>query len=125
MAQVLYSDLPLNFVANPNTGDVRAVSGERAVKNALQNLLRTPVGSKPYNPLYGSNVTDYLFRPADNLTETELIDDIADSITRFEPRVQLVAIETNMKDYGIEITIEYYISGFTQLQELTTVVDRA
>lgn len=125
MADVLYSDLSLNFVANPNTGDVKPLSGERAVKNALQNLLRTPVGSKPYNPLYGSNITDYLFRQADNITEKELISDISDTIRAYEPRVILTAIEANMNQNSIEITIEYYVKGFSTPQELTTVIDRA
>lgn len=125
MADVLYSDLPLSFVANPNTGDVKPVTGERAVKNSLKNLLRTPIGSKPYNPLYGSNITDYLFKPADEITEKELIDDISDTIKAYEPRVSLTAIEANIKDNGIEIIIEYYVKGFSTPQELTTVIDRA
>jgi hypothetical protein len=121
----LYSDLPLNFVPNPNTGDVKPATGERAVKLALQNLLRTPYGSKPYSPEYGTNITDYLFKQADEFTETDLIDDVADTIKRFEPRVDVVAIEADISGYGIEIVIEYYVKGFSELQEVTTVIDRA
>ena len=120
----LYSDLPLNFVPNPNTGDVKAASGERAVKLALMNLLRTPIGTRPYNPEYGTKIYDYLFRPADPFTEQEIVDDIEYSIKKYEPRVTLIAIEANIVEYGIEIRVDYYVKGFSAPQEITTVVSR-
>lgn len=120
----LYSDLPLNFTPNPNTGEVKPASGEKAVRLALLNLIRTPVGSRPYNPNFGSRVFDYLFKPADPLTEDNLTEDLAYAIRTWEPRVDLISIETNMEDYGIEIIIEYYAKGFPQPQQVSTVINK-
>ena len=120
----LYSDLPLNFTPNPNTGEVKPASGEKAVRLALLNLIRTPVGSRPYNPNFGSRVFDYLFKPSDPLTEDNLTEDLAYAIRTWEPRGDLISIETNMEDYGIEIIIEYYAKGFPQPQQVSTVINK-
>jgi phage baseplate assembly protein W len=119
-----FSDLPLTFKVNPITGDVPPARNESAVKKALINLIRTPVGSRPFNPEYGTRVYDYLFEPADTQTELRLNDDLAQAIERFEPRAKLVAIETSMQENGIEIKIEYYVVNVPDLQQLQTVITR-
>jgi len=121
----LYSDLSLNFIANPNSGEVRPLTGERSVKQALQNLLRTPIGTRPYNPKYGTLIYDYIFSLQDAETERLMIKDIEYAIKRFEPRVDLTAIEVNMLEYGIDIKIEYYVKGINTPQEINTVINRA
>ena len=105
----VYSDFPLSFTANPITGDVSPMSDSRSVKNALINLLRTPIGSRPFYPEYGTNVERYIFEPGDTLTESELNEEIATSIQKFEPRVKLISIESSLEDYGVDIKIEYFI----------------
>jgi phage baseplate assembly protein W len=120
----LYSDLSLSFDQNPVTGDVRPVAGERAVKSALLNLLRTDLGTRPSNPEYGTRIKEYLFAPADSITEGEIIDDVADSIERFEPRVFVTAMEANVKENGIEIVVEYYVKEFGNPQTLETTISR-
>ncbi len=119
-----FSDLALSFKVNPITGDIPPARNESAVKKALINLIRTPVGSRPFNPEYGTRVYDYLFEPADTQTELRLNDDLAQAIERFEPRAKLVAIETSMQENGIEIKIEYYVVNVPDLQQLQTVITR-
>lgn len=119
-----FSDLPLTFKVNPITGDIPPARNESAVKKALINLIRTPVGTRPFNPDYGTRVYDYLFEPADTQTELRLNDDLAQAIERFEPRAKLVAIETAMQENGIEIKIEYYVVNVPDLQQLQTVITR-
>ena len=120
----LFSDLPLTFKVNPITGDVPPARNESAVKKALINLIRTPVGTRPFNPDYGTRVYDYLFEPADTQTELRLNDDLAQAIERFEPRARVVAIETNLTENGVEIKVEYYVVNVPILQQLETVITR-
>lgn len=119
-----FSDLPLTFKLNPITGDVPPARNESAVKKALINLVRTPVGSRPFNPDYGTRVYDYLFEPADTETELRLNEEIAQAIERFEPRARLVAIETSIQENGVEIKIEYYVVNVPDLQQIQTVITR-
>lgn len=119
-----YSDIPLNFTPNPLTGDVTPLSDARAVKNAMINLLRTPAGTKPFFPEYGTNLDRYLFEPADTITESDLNEEIAETIKRFEPRVKLVAIESSIEEYGIEIKIEFFVVNVPGIQTLETTITR-
>jgi phage baseplate assembly protein W len=121
----IFSDLPLSFKITPITGDITPVRNERAVKKALINLIQTPVGTRPFAPEYGTRIYDYLFEPADQQTELQLNDDLAQAIERYEPRARLVAIETNIQENGIEIKIEYYVVNVPILQQLETVITRS
>lgn len=122
MAQ--YSDISLSFVANPLSGDVRSLTDEAAVRNALLNLIRSPVGTRPSNLDYGTQISEYLFAPADTQTEIELNEDLASSIERFEPRVILISVESNILDSGVEVIVEYYVKNFKDKQVLRTVISR-
>lgn len=119
-----YSDIPLNFTPNPITGDVTPLGDARAVKNALINLLRTPAGTKPFFPQYGTNLDRYLFEPADAITESDLNEEIAETIRKFEPRVKVTAIESSIEDYGIDIKIEFYVVNVPGAQTLETTITR-
>jgi phage baseplate assembly protein W len=120
----IFSDLSLTLKINPINGDVPPVLNENAVKKALINLIRTPIKSRPFMPEYGTRIYDYLFEPADTQTEILLNDEIAQAIERFEPRANLVSIETNIQENGIEIKIEYYVVNIPILQQLETVDTR-
>jgi phage baseplate assembly protein W len=126
MAAVFFSDLPLNFIANPITLDIPTLKNEAAVKRALLNLIKTPVGSRPFRPDYGSKIYDYLFEPADVSTELEINEELAREIQKYEPRVQLISIESNIEEQqGIKIKIVYYVINSPSPQTLETVITRA
>lgn len=120
-----FSDIPLNFIPNPITGDVSPLIEEKAVKGALLNLLRSPAGQRPFDPDYGTNIEKFLFEPADALTESQINEDIAYAISKFEPRVELVSIESVIVEQGVEITITYYVKNIPGLQTLETTVTRS
>lgn len=122
--ETFYSDIPLNFIANPVTGDIRPVSNDKAVKSALINLLRSPVGSKPFHPDYGVDINKYLFELADPMTQSLINEDIARVIKNYEPRAEVVAIESSIEEYGISVKIEYYIRNIPGLQTLETTITR-
>lgn len=124
MSNEFFKDLSLNLTPNPVTGDITVVKNENAVKKALINLIRTPKGSKPFNPDYGSTVFNYLFAQADEQSQLDLNEELADTIRRFEPRVNLIAIESSIDDNGVEVTVEYYVLNSSQLQSLTTNITR-
>lgn len=122
MAQ--YSDISLSFAQNPLSGDVRPLKDEAAVKGALLNLIRTPVGTRPSNLDYGTRVSEFLFAPADNQTEVEINEEVASAIERFEPRVMVVSVESNILDDGLQVIVEYYVKNFKDKQVLRTVISR-
>ena len=125
MATAIYKDLSLNLTPNPVTGDTPPTTNENAVKKALLNLIRTPLGTKPFSPEYGTRLYDFLFSPADAETESDINEELNQCIEKFEPRVKIVSITTNMEDDGIEIILNYYVTTISPaLQTLTTTITR-
>ena len=125
MAEPIYKDLSLNLTPNPVTGDTPPATNENAVKKALINLIKTPLGTKPFSPEYGTRLYDFLFKPADAETESDINEELNQCITKFEPRVKVVSITTNMNENGIEIELNYYVTTVTNtLQTLTTTITR-
>jgi len=121
--QVFFKDFPLSFTVHPVTKDISMAKNEEAVKSALRNLLKTPQGTRPFRPDYGVNLPRYLFEPATYATEVSINKEIAEAIQRFEPRVQLIAIESKVKENeGIDVTIQYTVTGFQRPQVLETTI---
>jgi phage baseplate assembly protein W len=121
----IYKDLSLNLTPNPVTGDTPPATNEAAVKKALITLIRTPLGTKPFSPEYGTRLYDFLFRPADAETESDINEELNQCIEKFEPRAKVVSITTNMDNDGIEIQLNYYVTTVSPaLQTLTTTITR-
>lgn len=120
--KTFFKDLSVSFNVNPITKDISFVKNDGAVKKALLNLLRTPRGTRPFRPDYGVDLQKYLFEPTDYDTEVSINRDIAEAIQKFEPRVQLISIESvaNEETNSIDVTIEYFVVGVPQQQTLQT-----
>jgi phage baseplate assembly protein W len=122
---VFFSDLPLNFIANPITLDIPILKNENAIKRALLNLIKTPVGTRPFRPDYGTRIYNYLFENADPSTEVEINEELAREIQKYEPRVTLISIESDVVDrVGISLKIAYYAQNSPVPQTLETVISR-
>jgi len=88
-----YSDFLLSFDKNPSTGNLGRVINEQSVKQALTSLILTSKGERFYNPNIGSKVKSSLFDPADAMTAQTIRESITETITYYEPRVNLIGIE--------------------------------
>ena len=56
-----YSDLDLNFVMNPSTGDINILTGEQDIKRAVRNLILTNYYERKFQSDIGSDVSGLLF----------------------------------------------------------------
>jgi len=106
-----YSDLDLNFVANPITGDINKLTGEAAIKRSIRNLIFTNYYERPFNSGIGSNISRLLFDNVDPLTSIFIQDAITSLINNYEPRVNLnnVKVVADLDNHGFNVTIEYVI----------------
>ena len=71
-----YSDLDLDFMVNPITGDINKKTGNDAVKRSIRNLIFTNYYERPFKSNIGSDVTKLLFDNVDVMTATFLEDAI-------------------------------------------------
>ena len=109
-AQV-FSDLNLNFVAHPLTGDITKLTNIEAVKRSVRNLINTNFYERPFHPEIGSNVRAVLFEPVSPIIEDILSRHIQDVIENFEPRVELININSKaiLDENAYTVTIEFFV----------------
>lgn len=104
-----YSDLDLDFMAHPTTGDIVKKKGAEAIKRSVRNLILTNFYDRPFSHNIGSNAQRLLFENANIITANLLVDAIKEVINKFEPRIILNAVEANFDfDYnGYNVTITF------------------
>lgn len=106
-----YSDLDLDFIAHPTTGDVVRKFGEDAIKRSLRNLVLTNFYEKPFRPGIGSNVTKLLFENATPVVSNMISDAIREMARNYEPRVDIrqVSVKFDDADNGYNVSIVFVI----------------
>ena len=106
-----YSDLDLDFMRNPTTGDVSRKVGSEAIKRSVRNLVFTNFYERKFRSDIGSDVTELLFDNITPLTTIYLQDSITALINTFEPRVRLqsVVVKDDIDNNGYNITLTYVI----------------
>ena len=106
-----YSDLDLNFMMNPSTGDINILTGEQDIKRAVRNLIMTNFYERKFQSYIGSDVNALLFDLATPLTAVYLKDAIANVINNFEPRVSLqnVIVTADPDNNAYNVTLKYTI----------------
>jgi|TARA_A100001391_G_scaffold169814_1_gene130761 phage baseplate assembly protein W len=108
-----FRDINLSFKRHPVTNDVLVLKNEDAIKRAVQNIVLTVVGEKPFQDIFGTNVSNSLFELNTALESIGIREQILSSISNFEPRVNnvdanvTIGADTN----DMFITVEYDIVG--------------
>ena len=122
---VFYKDLGLDFTPHPVSGDVRPITNETAIKRSLTNLIRTRKGTRPFNPEYGCNISDYLFGYQPGFSEYEMQKAIFDSIKNHESRVSVNQVNVTFEEHDVIIDVSYVIRNINQFATLSTTLTRA
>jgi phage baseplate assembly protein W len=126
MAEIaFFKDLSLDFTPHPVSGDIRPIINETAIKRSLMNLIRTKKGTRPFNPEYGCDISNYLFSYEPGFTEFNMKKEIVEAIVRHEPRVIVDQIEINYEEYGITLNIQYIIRNINRVGSISTSIMRA
>ena len=113
-----FTDLDLNFTPHPVTGDVGFKVDENAIKQAVKNLVLTQNFERPFHSEIGSSLRSLLFEPATPMTKEILRKPISDTITNFEPRVELIGVDINytLDDTAVNVRVRFkVINTFTPI----------
>lgn len=110
MAIKLYKDI------NQFTPTSRPYSElERAVYQALYNIITTRPGEMLFDPEFGIDLEDELFELNDDQTRGRILSIITSAIEAYEPRVELdknlSQVETDPDNYKIKVSIVFSIIG--------------
>jgi phage baseplate assembly protein W len=108
-----FKDISMSFQVNPLNSDLIALKNETAISRSIRNIVFTLPGEKFFDEDFGSKITRSLFENVDEISASVIQDEIRNSITNYEPRVQLIDVQTN-PDYdngAFDVVIVYRIVG--------------
>lgn len=106
-----FSDLDLDFIAHPTTGDIVKKTGVEALKRSVRNLILTNFYDRPFRSYIGSNAQKLLFENANPLTSNFLKDAINEVLTNYEPRIAVRGIQVNfdIDNNGYNVVLAFSI----------------
>lgn len=121
-----YSDLDLDFIPHPTTGDVVRKFGEDAIKRSIRNLVLTNFYDRPFRPGIGSNVSQVLFEQPSPIVSNLIKEFVKEVVTNFEPRVSLRRLDVEYDDQnsGYNVRLEYEIINRPQLRTIAIFLER-
>lgn len=105
-----FSDLDLSFMKHPVTQDVSRKYDEEAIKQSVKNLVLTQNYERPFHSEIGSQVMALLFEPATPMLAVLLKKTITDTITNFEPRVNLKTVDVTFSPDNNEVYVSIYFT---------------
>ena len=113
-----FKDISLSFELHPVTKDLPILKNQNAIIRSIRNLVETIPSERFFNLSLGSNVRSSLFEFVDYGTASIIQDQIALTISNYEPRVTNVQIEVEPRPDAneFEVTVIFDIIG----QEIPT-----
>ena len=121
-----YTDLDLDFIAHPITGDVTKKVGPDAIARSIRNLVMTNYYDRPFRSQIGSNALKMLFENIGPLTAINLEQAISDVVTNFEPRAKLIGVKVNADpdNNGYSAKIAFYVKNRPEPFQTTLFLER-
>ena len=108
-----FKDISAVFEVNPLNDDLIVLKNSNAIARSIRNIIFTARGDKPFNPFFGSRVSELLFDPMDQITTLAIKTEIEETIKNFESRVDLkeVQVKPLYDDNEYSVVINYEIIG--------------
>ena len=108
-----FKDLSVTFKKHPVTDDLVQVKDKAAIVQAIQGILLTRKGERPFQPNLGCDVQNMLFEPLDYASAGTIKQEIREAIYRYERRVSvtLIECEPDFDNNGYNVEVEYTIVG--------------
>ena len=96
--------------------DIFKKTNAGAVKQAIRNLLLTNFTERPFMHRLGGNLSDMLFRLSTEVDDANLESDIARAIQTYEPRAQILGINSVVSpdNHEVRITVRFLVIATLQ-----------
>jgi len=94
-----------------SSGDFSKNHNLNTILNSWRNILMTPRGTYDHDPTYGSDLYKMVMRPLDDFTESEIRQEILNSIAFYDNRAMLKSIDIfklqDQKGFMVRLIAEY------------------
>jgi hypothetical protein len=108
-----FRDISMTFKRHPLNDDLIVLKNEQAIARSVKNIVFTTPGEKFFDEDFGSKINEALFENIDPISANVIQQEIRQSITNYEPRVNLrgVKVNPNYDNNEFNVTIVYEIIG--------------
>ncbi len=122
----IFTDIDLDFIPHPQSGDIRTLKDSDAVKRAIRNLMFTGKYERPFAPNIGANLKQLLFEPITQLTAISIKTYIQDSIKFYEPRATILNLQVNLDEdlLGYNVILTFAIDNTSQVSTVNVFLER-
>lgn len=106
-----FSDLDLDFMPHPTTGDVMKKTGIDAIKRSVRNLILTNFYDRPFRSYIGSGALKLLYENMNPITANFLNNAIREVVENYEPRVRVdnVIVDFDYDNNGYNASLYFTI----------------
>ena len=104
-------------------GDIFKKTNASAVKQSIRNILLTNFTERPFMQRFGGNLTDMLFRLSTEIDDSNLEDRIVRSIQTYEPRAQVLNINSVISADNNEVRVTVRFLVVSTLQQDTVEIN--
>ena len=121
-----FSDIDLNFIPHPVTGDIVKKYDESAIKASIRNLVLTSNYERPFHSEIGSQLRNLLFEPMSPITIQLIQNTIGQTIKNFEPRAILLSVVANYSpdNNSVYVTVNFQIVNTVTIQTVSITLER-
>jgi phage baseplate assembly protein W len=110
-----FIDFDIRMKAHPNHGDITNLVDIDAIRYSVRHILATSYNTKPFQPEFGSSVSQYLFENDGPFIRYLMESEITNSINALEPRVRVSSIDLEMdatgNSYNINLNLTIVQTG--------------
>jgi hypothetical protein len=88
-------------------------SDSAAIKADLMHLILTRKGERLYLPDFGTNLLKYIFQPNDSTTQSEIKEEISQTVKKYLPNLQVDKVnveESENSEYAATVRIDYTVT---------------
>jgi len=88
-------------------------SDSAAIKADLMHLILTRKGERLYLPDFGTNLLKYIFQPNDSATQSEIKEEISQTVKKYLPNLQVDKVnveESENSEYAATVRIDYTVT---------------
>jgi phage baseplate assembly protein W len=106
-----FSDLDLDFMPHPTTGDVMRKTGIDAIKRSVRNLILTNFYDRPFRSYIGSGALKLLHENMNPITANFLNNAIREVVENYEPRVRVdnIVVDFDYDNNGYNASLFFTI----------------
>ncbi|NJM47384.1 MAG: GPW/gp25 family protein [Alkalinema sp. RU_4_3] len=100
-------------LSTPENHSLTIAAYEESVRQSVLIILGTEKGERVMRPDFGCGIYDLVFEPKSAATAGKITHEVQDSLLRFEPRIDVLAVETTSQSLetgeALVVSIRYEV----------------